>query len=145
LGIAADRARRDRAGDLHDGLGQKGRVAARLHQENPEGTVEQSGDGETAREKPRLRNVRELFAEWEKEPDFRKACENLPLAFDVMIEISSARARSGLTQTEIAKRMGTTQSAVARLESERLPSLRTLKRYAEAVGAKLVVKLEAIG
>ncbi|MGL5115694.1 MAG: helix-turn-helix transcriptional regulator [Beijerinckiaceae bacterium] len=60
-----------------------------------------------------------------------------------MLEISSARARSGLTQAEIARRMGTTQSAVARLETERLPSLSTLKRYAEAVGARLVVKLEA--
>lgn len=59
-----------------------------------------------------------------------------------MVQVCEARARSGLTQAEIAKRMGTTQSAVARLETERLPSLRTLKRYAEAVGARLVVKLE---
>ncbi len=66
----------------------------------------------------------------------------LPLEFTLMLEISKARARSGLTQAEIAKRMGTTQSAVARLETERLPSLRTLKRYAEAVGMNLVVRLE---
>lgn len=59
--------------------------------------------------------------------------------------MAGARARSGLTQAEIAARMGTTQSAVARLESERsLPSLRTLQRFAEAVGARLVVTLEPL-
>jgi transcriptional regulator with XRE-family HTH domain len=77
------------------------------------------------------------------DPEFREAQKNRPLEFDLMLEISAARARSGLTQAEIAKRMGTTQSAVARLETERLPSLRTLKRYAEAVGARLVVRLES--
>jgi len=80
-----------------------------------------------------------------KDPEFRKAQADTPLEFLLMLEISKARARSGLTQAEIARRMGTTQSAVARLETERLPSLRTLKRYAEAVGAKLVVRLEAGG
>jgi transcriptional regulator with XRE-family HTH domain len=59
------------------------------------------------------------------------------------LEISAARARSGLTQAEIAARMGTTQSAVARLESGKAkPSLRTLERYAAATGAKLKVTLE---
>jgi DNA-binding XRE family transcriptional regulator len=90
-----------------------------------------------------LRNIREIFDKWAaSDPDFREAYENPSLEFLLMLEISAARARSGLTQAEIARRMGTTQSAVARLETERLPSLSTLKRYAEAVGAKLVVKLE---
>ncbi|MCA3565433.1 MAG: helix-turn-helix transcriptional regulator [Methylocystis sp.] len=80
-----------------------------------------------------------------KDPAFREGYENMPIEFLLMLEVSSARARSGLTQADIARRMGTTQSAVARLETERLPSLRTLKRYAEAVGAKLVVKLEEKG
>jgi predicted transcriptional regulator len=93
-----------------------------------------------------LRNIRELFAEWaEKDPAFKEFYENPPLEYVVMLEVMKARAHSGLTQAEIAKRMGTTQSAVARLETERLPSLSTLKRYAEAVGAKLVVRLEAKG
>lgn len=61
-----------------------------------------------------------------------------------MLEVSAARARSGLTQAQIAAKMGTTQSAVARLETERLPSLTTLKRYAEATGSRLVVKLEPL-
>ncbi|WP_018913037.1 helix-turn-helix transcriptional regulator [Thiomonas sp. FB-6] len=47
-------------------------------------------------------------------------------------------------QAEVAQRMGTTQSVVARLESgRRPPSLRTVQRYAQAVGARAVVRLEA--
>jgi transcriptional regulator with XRE-family HTH domain len=78
-------------------------------------------------------------------PALEAADASLPLEFLLMLEVSKARARSGLTQAEIARRMGTTQSAVARLETERLPSLTTLKRYAKAVGAKLVVRLEGEG
>jgi transcriptional regulator with XRE-family HTH domain len=55
----------------------------------------------------------------------------------------AARARSGLTQAEIAARMGTTQSAVARLESGKTkPSLRTLEKFAAATGSRLTVALE---
>ena len=52
-------------------------------------------------------------------------------------------ARAGLSQTEVAQRMGTTQSAVARMESgKRLPSLRTVERFAQAVGGHLVFRIE---
>ena len=48
-----------------------------------------------------------------------------------------------MTQGEVAARMGTTQSVIARLESgRRAPSLRTVQRYAEAVGARAVVRIE---
>jgi len=60
------------------------------------------------------------------------------------LEIARARARSRLTQAQIAERMGTTQSVVARLESGRVkPSLRTLERYAAATGSRLTITLEA--
>lgn len=54
-----------------------------------------------------------------------------------------ARARAGLTQDAVAERMGTTKSAISRLESagKHAPSLETLKRYAEAVGCELQVRL----
>lgn len=53
------------------------------------------------------------------------------------------RARAGLTQDAVAEIMGTTKSAVSRLEAagKHAPSLSTLKRYAHAVGCKLQVKL----
>ena len=54
-----------------------------------------------------------------------------------------ARSRAGLTQDAVAERMGTTKSAISRLESagKHAPSLATLKRYASAVGCELQVKL----
>ncbi|MBK8525034.1 MAG: helix-turn-helix transcriptional regulator [Betaproteobacteria bacterium] len=58
-------------------------------------------------------------------------------------QIFGHRARAGLTQDAVAERMGTTKSAISRLESsgKHAPSLATLKRYAEAVGCDLQVKL----
>lgn len=53
-----------------------------------------------------------------------------------------ARHHAGLTQEELAERMGTSQSAIARLESgNQLPSLNTIFRYAEATGTVPVVEL----
>jgi transcriptional regulator with XRE-family HTH domain len=55
----------------------------------------------------------------------------------------AARSKSGLTQEAVADLMGTTKSAVSRLEStgKHAPSLTTLKKYAQAVGCHLEIKL----
>ena len=75
--------------------------------------------------------VREAYAALEKE-------------FNLAQELISARVRAGLTQAELAKRMGTTQSAIARLESgARLPSVKTLLRFAKATKSRPVLKLRA--
>lgn len=64
--------------------------------------------------------------------------------FQLARELIAARARAGLTQEQLADKMQTTQSTIARMESGRsLPSLRTLARYAEATGSRAVVRLEA--
>jgi DNA-binding XRE family transcriptional regulator len=64
--------------------------------------------------------------------------------FAVAGELIAARVRAGLTQAQLAEKMQTTQSTIARMESGRtLPSLRTLSRYAEATGSRAVVRLEA--
>jgi DNA-binding XRE family transcriptional regulator len=58
-------------------------------------------------------------------------------------KILAARASSGLTQAQVAGRIGTTQSAVARLESgahKHSPSISTLQRYARALGYRLDVR-----
>jgi transcriptional regulator with XRE-family HTH domain len=54
-----------------------------------------------------------------------------------------ARTQAGLTQDAVAERMGTTKSAVSRLEGsgKHAPSLSTLRRYAKAVGCELEVRL----
>lgn len=78
-------------------------------------------------------------------PEARAEYEAQAPEFDLARELIAARARAGLTQSELAERMHTTQSNIARLESGRtLPSMRTLARYAEATGSRTVVRLERI-
>jgi DNA-binding XRE family transcriptional regulator len=74
---------------------------------------------------------------------FTKAYDSLELEYQVAEQMLNARARAGLTQDAVAERMGTTKSAISRLESagKHAPSLATLKRYAKAVGCELRVKL----
>ncbi len=145
MGIEDHRTRRNFARDLRDADGTASDAAVRVHEEEAKNTKVRTEFSAEEIGEYHPRPVQELTDKWMKDPAFREAYDNMAIEFLLMLEVSSARARSGLTQAEIAKRMGTTQSAVARLETERLPSLRTLKRYAEAVGAKLVVKLEERG
>ena len=77
-------------------------------------------------------------------PDVRREYEGLKEEFEILDEILKARADAGLTQAELAARIGTTQSAVARLETamgKHSPSIGTLKRYATALGYRLQVRL----
>jgi len=78
-----------------------------------------------------------------KRKDFREAYENLEEEYTLVREMLAARSRSGLTQEAVAERMGTTKSAVSRLEGagKHAPSLTTLKKYAQAVGCHLEIKL----
>ena len=64
--------------------------------------------------------------------------------FAFLDEFLKARAAQGLTQAQVAEKIGTTQSAVARMESgsgRHSPSLATLTKYADALGCKLEVRL----
>jgi len=79
----------------------------------------------------------------QKREGFRKAYEDLEEEYILVHEMLSARSKSGLTQEAVAELMGTTKSAVSRLESagKHAPSLTTLKKYAQAVGCNLEIKL----
>jgi DNA-binding XRE family transcriptional regulator len=74
---------------------------------------------------------------------FQEAYDSLELEYRVTDQLLKARVRAGLTQDAVAERMGTTKSAVSRLEAagKHTPSLSTLKRYAQAVGCDLQIKL----
>jgi DNA-binding XRE family transcriptional regulator len=74
---------------------------------------------------------------------FGRAYNALALEYQVAGQMLKARSRAGLTQDAVTERMGTTKSAISRLESasKHAPSLATLKRYASAVGCELQVKL----
>lgn len=87
--------------------------------------------------------VDEAIARWRKDPAYMKAYDALDGEFALVAEIIRARAAAGLTQQELAKRMKTTQGAIARLESgTTLPSTRTLTRFAKATGHKLKISFE---
>lgn len=91
-----------------------------------------------------MKTLKTLKAQLLKDPQTQRDYEALSEEFAVAREMIAARARAGLTQADVAARMGTTQSAVARIESgKRRPSLSTVERYAHAVGCKAVVRLEA--
>ena len=78
-----------------------------------------------------------------KTKDFKEAYEDLEEEYALIREMLAARSRSGLTQDAVAELMGTTKSAVSRLEAagKHAPSLTTLKKYAQAVGCHLEIKL----
>ena len=77
-------------------------------------------------------------------PDVKAAYDALEDEFTFAKAIIQARAKSGLTQEELAKRMGTTQSVVARWESGKtLPSCRTLMRLAEATRTHVRIQFTA--
>ena len=91
-----------------------------------------------------MKTLKALRAELLAEPDTRAEYDAQANEFSMARELIAARSRAGLTQGEVAARMGTTQSVVARLESgKRAPSMRTVQRYAQAVGARAVVHLES--
>ena len=89
-----------------------------------------------------MKNFKELKRECLKDPKFKRAYQDLQPEFELASMLIAARARAKLTQAEVAARMGTTQSVVARLEGGKsLPSLKSLYSYARAVGAKPSIKL----
>lgn len=88
--------------------------------------------------------VKQALAEWRKDPAFADAYDALADEFALAAQIIEARGRAGLTQSELAERMHTSQSAIARLESGKSrPSVATLEKLARATGSRLRVVLEA--
>ena len=86
--------------------------------------------------------AKQLAEYWKKDPEFMAKYDALADEFAIAHELIAARTRAGMSQDDVAQRMGTTQSVVARLESgKRPPSLRTMQRYAHAVNGQLVLHI----
>ena len=84
----------------------------------------------------------ELKARLLANPEVRREYDALAPEFEFSAELLRARLRAGLSQAELAERMKTSQSAIARLESgQTLPSTKTLVRFAEATGSKIQLRL----
>jgi predicted transcriptional regulator len=90
-----------------------------------------------------MRSVEAWKRKQMKDPAFKAASDALDEEFALVGELLKARARAKLTQAQVAKRMGTSQSAVARLESGRAPSMASLRKYAKATGSKIEIRLKA--
>jgi ribosome-binding protein aMBF1 (putative translation factor) len=90
-----------------------------------------------------MTRIRDLHKTWLKEPNYRREYDLLEEEFALAAAVAKARRRAGLSQAELARRMKTTQSTVARLESGRgRPSTRTLTRFAKATGHRLKISFE---
>jgi DNA-binding XRE family transcriptional regulator len=74
---------------------------------------------------------------------FQEIYDQLGSEYALVRELLAARSKAGLTQEAVAERMGTTKSAVSRLETagKHSPSVATLKKYARAVGCEVEIRL----
>ncbi|MDR0781453.1 MAG: helix-turn-helix domain-containing protein [Pseudomonadales bacterium] len=92
---------------------------------------------------PIAHNHEAFIARASKRAGFADAYAALELEYQLANQMLKARTRAGLTQDAVANLMGTTKSAISRLETsgKHAPSIATLKRYAAAVGCDLQVKL----
>ena len=95
--------------------------------------------------KPVSIDIKKTIAKAKMRPGFVQAWDALEEEYAALEALLSARKMAGLTQEELADRMGTTKSAISRLESslrneKHSPSFATLKKYANACGKKLVVQ-----
>ncbi|MEJ7926008.1 helix-turn-helix transcriptional regulator [Sphingobium sp. AN641] len=85
----------------------------------------------------------DMFKTWRKDPEYRKAYAEAESEFLIAAAMIAARSQAHLTQAELAERMGTTQSAIARMESGKFkPSHGTLEKIARATGTRLRVSFE---
>jgi DNA-binding XRE family transcriptional regulator len=92
-----------------------------------------------------MARISDMHKKWMKEAKYRKAYAALEEEFVLASATMDVRNRAGLTQQALARKMGTTQPVVARLESGRgHPSMRTLDRLAKATGSRLIISFVPI-
>jgi DNA-binding XRE family transcriptional regulator len=96
--------------------------------------------------KPVTLNHQAALTDAMQRPGFKQAWDALEEEYSALTALLDARKLAGLTQDELAQRMGTTKSAISRLEASlrderHSPSFATLKKYANACGKRLVVQL----
>jgi ribosome-binding protein aMBF1 (putative translation factor) len=90
-----------------------------------------------------MRTLQQHIKEQMENPEFAKEYAALDEEYEIVRQIISARIASGLTQKELAERIGTRQSNVSRIENGNSnPSVEMLKRIAKATGTKLQVFLK---
>lgn len=87
-----------------------------------------------------MTRIRKLHEKWMQNPEYRSEYDALEEEFSMASTLIRARTEAGLTQEELARRMNTTQSVIARMEGGRVkPSSRTLQRFAKATGMRMKI------
>ena len=77
-----------------------------------------------------------------QDPDFQREYKNLAGQYRLARLLIKARNEAGMTQQDVAKKMGTTQSAIARMESGEMANLKKIEKFAEVTGHRIVYHLE---
>lgn len=90
-----------------------------------------------------MSKIKDLHEKWSRDPEYREAYEKLAPEFELAKALIEARLKAGLTQKQLARRMKTTQSVIARLEGGQTnPSTKTLGKLAQATGTHLRITFE---
>jgi len=78
-----------------------------------------------------------------QDPSFREAMNKADQAWDIALQLFDIRKKMGLTQTELAKLVGTKQSNIARIEAADYTgyTLKTLEKVTKALKARLEIKI----
>ena len=92
-----------------------------------------------------MTKLNELKEGWLKRPNFKTEYDALAEEFSIAETLIRARVEANMTQEQVAEKMQTSQSYVAKLESGRVsPSMKALQRYAAATGSRLKISFEHV-
>lgn len=85
-------------------------------------------------------SLAEIHTKWMKDSKYKKAYEELELEFALIRAILDARIHKGVTQKELAEKIGTKQSSIARFESGKYnPTLSFVQKLANALDLKIKI------
>ena len=84
----------------------------------------------------------DLLPELLKKPEFKHAYDALEQEFSIARALIEARSAAGMTQADVASKLGGSQHFIARMESGRNVSVKSLRRYARAVGRPIPILIQ---
>ncbi len=90
-----------------------------------------------------MTKLNDLKSKWMKDPDFKAEYNALAAEFSIADALIQARVNADMTQEDVANKMQSSQSYVAKLEGGIVnPSMKALQRYAKATGSLLKISFE---
>ena len=145
LGNSHERQGRYFSGALRHRQGTTGLGGQGIRQKNAEDTTEGNQAGSEESEGDHMTDYNDIRKEWMQDPEFVKEYEALEQEFSLASAMIAARAHADMTQQDVAGKMGTSQSYIARLEGGAVsPTMKALRRYAEATGSRVKITFEPV-